>query len=610
MKSNDPAPFQSVALALHPESRGWVATIGDRDGFARPLWLDLSRSNWLQRLRRFVLDQGGARLSIATYRSSGSRSVSNVDRCRWVMLDADGSQLWRFATPAPSIVLASGGSSNGCAHVHALWQLDGSATVAEVGKLTRGQGDLLGGDAGFNAGATATVRLPLDRAALLVLEPRRVTRPSDLRRLHRPSAVPEPPKATATKPPADRAASVAMAISRALAAVERGESRNVTGWELTGELQLRGLTEEEALAIGSERYAEVVNSASPIGDPFELAEWEAQVRRRYLAPIPAADPEHVAAVDGWEVGWNGQPWLSPSQRTIVSVIAGRARRSGELTVTASRRQLGLDARLSGRDTVERALTGSKTREGLIGNALKRDGRKRKGERGADRFELVSPPPSPPEIATSTPAFPVAWSRNAPPPKPALQEAIALAPSSTVPPNHDGWSWTAIGHGARLVFDALLALGRPASVSELARHPSLSNCRKTIRRQLSKLEAAELVVALQDGTREARTDDLEALLDVAAEATERPGPDGKPERLAERIHRRNEDDRRRYEQATDPVERERRERERLQRVCRRRHRPRRRSPRRPAHRPSGSPSFGFAAHMEPPPPSQRRLRPRP
>ncbi|HEX4669238.1 MAG TPA: helix-turn-helix domain-containing protein [Solirubrobacterales bacterium] len=582
-----------------------MAAIGDRDGFLSPLWLDLSRSNWTQRLRRFVLDQGGARLSIATYRSSGSRRSSNVDRCCWVMLDADGSQLWRFATPPPSIVLASGGSSNGRAHVHALWQLDGSASVAEVGKLTRGHGDLLDGDAGFNAGATATVRLPLDPADLLTFEPDRVARPSDLRRQHRPSAVPEPPKATATKPPADRAASVAMAISRALAAVERGESRNVTGWELTGELHRLGLTEEEALAVGRERYAEVVNLSSPLGDPFELEEWEGQVRRRFEHGPAVVDREHVERVDRWEVGWLGQPWLSASQRTIVSAVAGRARREGELTVTVSRRQLGLDARLASLPTIERALKGSKTRNGLLGRALKRDGRKRNGERGAHRFELVDAPPSPPDLATSTPAFPVACYRNAPPPKPASQSALTVAPSSTVPPNHDGWSWTAIGHGARLVFDALLALDRPASVSELARHPSLSNCRKTIRRQLSKLEAAELVVALQDGTREARTDDLESLLDVAAEATERPGPDGKPERLAERIHRRNEDDRRRYEQATEPAERERRERERLQRVCRRRKRGRR-SPRRPAH-----PRFSFAiGYVDPTPASQRRLRPRP
>jgi hypothetical protein len=566
VKSSAPKLFPTVALALHPDSRGWVAAIGDRAGYRKPLWLSLGKPSWRQQLWRFALDQGGARLSIASYRQPGSRAIGNVRAGQWVMLDADGSQLWRTANPAPSIVIASGTPG----HAHALWQLDAPASASELGQLIAGQRDLLGGDPGFNAGATATVRLPLDPADLWRFRPERICRPLQLRQRHRPSAVPKvPPKATRDSTPADRAASVAMAISRALAAVGSGESRNSTGWELTGELQLRGLTEEEALAVGGERYAEIVNSASAIAAPYELAEWEEAVRRRYERPSPVADPKHVERVDHWEVGWNAQPWLSPSQRTIVSAVAGRARMSGELTVTVSRRQLGLDARLAGRETVERALKGIERREGLIGIALKRDRRKRNGAKGAHRFELVNPPPSPPEIATSIPAFPVAWSRNAPPPKAALQGALPLVPSSTVPPNHDAWSWTAIGHGARLVFDVLLALDRPASVSELARHPTLSNCRKTIRRQLSKLEAAELVVALEDGTREAVTDDLEALLDVAAEVTERPGPDGKPERLAERLHRRNVDDRRHYELATDPAERQRKESEQLRRVCQRR-----------------------------------------
>lgn len=610
MKDSASAPFLTVALALHSGSRGWVAAIGDRDGFRSPLWLHLERSNWKQRLRRFVLDQGGARLSIASYRQPGSRRSSNVDRCCWVMLDADGSQLYQEADPSPSIVVRSGGSSNGRDHVHALWQLDSPAMVGEIGKLARAQRDLLEGDPGFTAGATATVRLPLDQADLLVFDADQVTRPFDLRRQHRTSAVPEQPKATATKPPADRAASVTLAIGRALSAVERGESRNVTGWELTGELHRLGLTEEEAASIGGERFAQVVNLSSPPGDPFELEEWTGQVRRRFERAPSVVDRQHVEEVDRWEVCWLSQPWLSASQRTIVSAIAGRARRSGERTVTVSRRQLCLDARLAGRETIERALKGSKTRKGLLGEALRRDGRKRNGERGAHRFELVEAPPSPPEIATTSSTLPAAWSRNAPgvapPLKAASASAVTVAPSSTVPPNHDAWSWTAIGHGARLVFDVLLALDRPANVSELARHPSLSNCRKTIRRQLAKLEAAELVVTLEDGTRAARADELDALLEVAAEATERPSADGKPERLGERIHRRNEAERRRYELATDTAERERRERERLQRVCRRRHR---RSPRRPARRrPSPSPrSFGFAALMQPPPPSQRGPR---
>ena len=107
------------------------------------------------------------------------------------------------------------------------------------------------------------------------------------------------------------------------------------------------------------------------------------------------------------------------------------------------------------------------------------------------------------------------------------------------------------------------------VSELARHPALSNDRKTIRRQLRKLEAFKLTRRLSSGQWVALADDLDADLEAAAELTIRPGPDGNPERLSERLLRQHESERIAYAKATDPVERQRKERERLQRVCRRR-----------------------------------------
>lgn len=567
MKSNAPSDaLAAVALALHPERRGWVAVVGDGDGFRRPLWLDWREPDAIDRLRRFACDQGGARLSISTYRTPASRKASNALQARVVMADLDGSQLWRFATPAPSIVIASGGKTNGNRHVHALWMLSDQVEADEVGKLCRGQTDLLGGDRGFNAGATATVRLPLDGSALLSFHPERSCRSLDLRRRHPISAVPElPPKASRDQPPADCAASVNMAAGRALAAVERGESRNVTGWELAGELHRLGLSEDDAIEAGKV-YVEGVEDAKGIDHRYELEEWVAQVGRRFACGPRVVNRAHLERVDRWESSWLGDPGLSASQRTIVSAIAGRARATDSELVTVSRRQLALDARLASLPTIERALKGTKTRDGLLGKALKRDGRRRKGSKGAHRFQLVDRPPSPP---ISIPIPSVACYRNAPPPKSASASPVTVSPSCTVPPNHDGWSWTAIGHGPRLVFDQLAALDRPASVSELARHPALSTDRKTIRRQLRKLETFALARRLDSGQWVAVTDDLDDALEAAAELTERPGPDGKPQRLSARLHRRHEAERIAYATATDPVERERKQRDQLRRVCQRR-----------------------------------------
>ena len=257
----------SVAGAIHPERQGWVAVIGDRDGFRRPLWIDWRKPNALQLLRRYALDQGGARLSISSYRTPASRKASNALQARAVMADQDGSQLWRFATPAPSIVVASGGETNGKPHVHALWLLADRIDVADVGKLCRGQADLLGGDRGFNAGATATVRLPLDGSALLRFHPERSCRSIELRQRHRPSAATETPKAVPDLPADDLpGAAAVMAVSAALGEVQRGASRNVTGWELAGELHRLGLSEANAIEAGKP-YVEAVEDAKPIDRP-------------------------------------------------------------------------------------------------------------------------------------------------------------------------------------------------------------------------------------------------------------------------------------------------------------------------------------------------------
>ncbi|MEZ5076970.1 MAG: hypothetical protein R2725_05965 [Solirubrobacterales bacterium] len=550
MKSN--SGLVQVARALHPEPSGWVYAIGDRDGFRQAHWLDLGDGDWLDRLRDYATGQGGARLSISSYRTPRSHRSANVMRCAGVMVDSDGSRAWRFWSGSLSIVVASGGETNGRRHVHVL-RLVEDLDPADASPYFRGAAEQLGGDPGFSAGVTATIRLPLDADDLLVFRPERVARASQLHRA--PEPVPKPVTRSESR---DRFISAAMAVDRRLAEVGAGESRNLSGYRLALDLWSHGLTEDETIEAGR-RYVEAVEDAKVGDDPYELAEWKSQIKRRFRNGPAAVDPEFVAKVDAWETCWLADPSTSSSQKTLISAMAGRARSQGAELVTASRRQMALDARLS-LPAVERALRGSKTRKPLLGRALRQDKRKRNGRKGAYRFQLVASPPSPP---ISIPNFPVACERIAPPPKSASESPVA--PSPTVPENHDAWSWSAIGHGPRLVFDVLVFLGRAASVSELARHPSLSNHRTTIRRQLRLLEDAEIVRCLPDQSREVITDDLDALLGIAAEKTERPNAQGIVETWSERTHRQNEEDRRAYELALDPVERERKERARLQRV---------------------------------------------
>lgn len=546
MKGNAPKDsLVVVAQALHPERQGWVAAIGDRDGFARPLWLDLSKPNWTQRLRRYALDQSGARLSRSPYRRPGSRKAENVLSCAWIQLDDDGASCWRFATVQPSLVVVS--STAG--HHHVLWRVD-DLDIADVGRLDQGQAELLGGDPGFTAGVTSTVRLPVDEGALVRLADR-CYRAVDLRRWHRPSAASKPPKAR-DKSPADRTAAVAFAISRALAAVERGESRNLSGYRLALDLWSHGLSEDEAIEAGR-RYVETVEDARPGDDPYELSEWRSQVRRRFDKGPSEVNPEFVAKVDDWEIGHLANPAYGSSQKTMLSAVAGLARASGSDEVELSRRQAMIFARLS-RGAVDRAFDGSKTKAGLIGTALKLDRRRKQGRKGSCVFKLI-PPPSPPVPSTSTPTSSRYWPRLDTP----------LKPSPTVPENHDAFRVTR--HGPRLVLDVLLNLDQPASLGDLTRSPALSPHKSTIRKQLKKLAAFSLVHRLDDGRWVAVAGNLEVTLDQIAEKTERPSAEGKVENWSERTHRHNEEDRLAF--ALAPSRRKEREAEQLQRVCQRR-----------------------------------------
>lgn len=530
----------TVARTLHADPVGWVYAVGDRADIRHPLWLDLSKPNWTQLLRRYALDQGGAGLSISSYRQSGSKAKTGVLRARWVMLDADGSRLWRFASPGPAIAVAS----RTAGHAHVLWRLRDNIDPKGIADLCRGQRDLLDGDRGFSAGATATMRLPLEAEDVLRLDPERTCSALDLRRHHR---VPKlPPKQNRDSVPADSAATAVVAVRRRLAEVEQGESRNVTGWRLAGDLWSRGLSQDEATDAGL-AYVETVEDLKLGDDPYELEEWESQVGRRYKDGGCIVDPEFIGRVNDWETGWLDDPSTSSSQKTIISALAGRWRSQGTEMVTASRRMLELDARLS-LPAVQRALRGSKTRDGLLGRALKRDARRRNGAKNAHRFELINSPSALPTAHTAIGLSTVACERMDPPSK-------SASPSATVPQNHGAWSWSAIGHGPRLVFDVLVSFDQPTSPGELTKYASLSDHKSTLRKQLRKLEAAGLARRGPDGRWVAVTEDLEALLDVAAEVTERPNADGTMENWSQRHHRRSEAERLAYAERitlyTDP-----------------------------------------------------------
>ena len=486
--------------ALHPERQGWAYAVGDRDGFRRPLWIDLSKSNAGQRLRRFAIDQGGARVSVSSYRDQSSRSARNVRSCRWVMVDQDGERRPIPETIPPTLSVYSGGQTGFYRHRHLLWRVD-DLDYREVGKINRDQAQLVGGDQNFTAGATATVRVPLEPDDLTLTAAS--YRALDLRRHHAPT-----PRRDTYTPAADRTttddlgAATALAIADAVAGVDQGASRNVTGWELAGRLRELGLSEAATIETGRQ-FVSAVEKAKPNDHPYELSEWTRQVERRFASGAAVVDPELVERVDRWESGNLADPDNSSSQKTVVSAVAGIVRATGKERFTLSERELAERSRLS-RPAVRRALKGTKARGGLIGKALRTDGRWRKGNQGANRFELVDPPPSPPTTATT---FSVDWERLDPP---------SISP--TIPPNHDAWSHLGIGHGARLVFDALASLDSGATAHELTRSASLSNYPSTIRKQLKRLASHGLAERLPDGRWVARIDSLTDALDAAAEAT--------------------------------------------------------------------------------------------
>lgn len=545
MKSSD--PLVQVAQALHPQRRGWVVAIGDRDGFRRPLWIDWRKPNALQLLRRYAIDQGGARMSRSSFCTPGSRKAENVLSCLWIQLDDDGDSCWRFASVQPSLVVVS--STAG--HHHVLWRVE-DLDIADVGRLDQGQAELLNGDRGFTGGATSTVRLPLEEGDLVRLTDRSY-RALDLRQHHRPTTARKSAPPIAVDPPADRAAAVGIAVDGALAAVAGGASRNVEGIALAFDLRRLRLSEAEAMKA-MERYQEPVEvDPDDSDDPYTIEEAEAQIETAFAGGAIIEDAEVVAEAERIERAAQGDGELSGSQKAIVSHLCDRAKRTGSLRVPASLRGLA-DAGEMRRETVVNCLRGSKRVKPLLGSYLKRDRRWKRGKHGEFAYELIQPsqisPSTPSTTSLHIPSSTVNWSGVVPP------------LSSTVPPNHPAFRHGCIGHNPRVLLDFLVSLDQPVKPSELAKVPGLSNVSKTIRRQLHRLTQYDLARRLPDGRWEADADNLIAKLDAAAAET---GADQRAERQQQRHHQE------RIAFALAPSKRKAREADQLRRVCQRRKR---------------------------------------
>lgn len=575
MKSSAVARLVGAAF---PRRQGWACVV-DAD-FRLLDWVELSRPDADETIERLAARDGRARIYVSTFRSPTNRRTENVLESRLAMVDADGTSAYLSADPSPGIVLASRTPGN----AHALWATDWSMSGSEASEINRGLSGLLGGDSGFRLGVNATVWLPRDDDDLLVYEPGGVANRRELRR-HRNSAAPKPPEAPA-RTPADRKASVAMAVGRALNAVAQGDSRNSTGWRLAGDLRSRGLTEDEAVQAG-ESYVAEVELAKVGDDPYTIQEWRDQVRRHFEHGAVLVDPEHVERVDVWETGWLTNRRYGSSQKTLVSAVAGLARAAGSDQVMLSRRKAMIFARLS-RGAVDRGFDGSKTRDGLIGTALELRAKPRRGSREGSILQLLDPP-SPPIATPLSPPL-------------GLVLSPLVFPSQTVPPNHDAFRIT--GHGPRLVLDVLLGLARPASIAELAGSPVLSDHKRTIRRQLQRLQELGLVTRSDDALWQP-VDDLEVVLDLVAEQTERPNGEGRIESWSERTHRQHERERAHYEDVLEDSKR--REGDRLRRVLRRE---RGRSPRLRRPLSKSRPRFGFTRVPDPALASKRLLRSRP
>jgi predicted transcriptional regulator len=411
--------------------------------------------------------------------------AEDIEHGRLLAVDIDDlaavDALGEFGLP-PSLTVKTGSATEGVPHICAGWLLSRPATSQTITRLQRRLRDHLGGDAGYSASAATIIRIP-ETANWKHPEPRPVELAdfdSDLR--YSAEEIEDVLPMTPTRRPAPsvpKKGNPQNYIDAALAAVKRElgatGNRNDAVYRIgTRILWEGGLTEEDVLLVAPD-LADLANEIAPKDHPYYVAEAEASIRSRYRRGSRREAQPALAEID--QAVANSK--LTASQRAVMEALIGRAGRAGNLTITASMRQISEEGNRD-RKTVERAI-----------KALRKTGWIRKagkGAKGASRFRLqpLSTPFSSARLGAGCPSL--------------------FSASHAV-----------LGHGglSRRTLSVLSSVEHPIGAVELAEiigcHP------KTARRHLYRLKDFGLAVELSPGRWRADLADVDAKLDRAASA---------------------------------------------------------------------------------------------
>ncbi len=557
-----------------------------------------------RRMAEDAVELGNVRATVATFKTRRSREAHNVSRAYAAMVDLDASECEEI--DRLSILIASGGSSNGRRHLHGVALLDRGVDRRELEELQRGLCDQLGGDDGWGATAAETVRIPGTehrKAGRL----RRVELISDSGHRHDPSDLPHAARrtsrATSTPSPNDLPADLEQAVRAmckvGLGDVRRGASREGVGYGLALQCRRLGasceqsadflldLYVDQANAIGGRdhnylpselvgaEYAETRQGAvgGSVGSAFKglhRAGEERRVDRRRFDP---------ADVRAWRRAALADERQSPYEHEVVNELARRMLGAGSSIVTAGTRSLALALSCQPK-TITHALNGTKKYPGLLGRWIRKA---RKGVDGAQRWTIRMPGDG---KRNKAPASPIEGIYR--PSSPANCGPVFL-------PSHDAFGYRALGQSIRHSLAALAAFKDPVSLADFASSPFVHRSARTLAVHVGWLEIYDLATRSGD-LWSADLDDLERKLDeVACDL----GTAGLRHRLARRFDSERELDRKRRAAYGERCaeERERRTRERIGRRARERRRRRMREAFEglPAKRSPTTPtkSFGFA-----------------
>lgn len=562
------------------EARGFLGHLwgGDRQGVAfltgealrwGKLAFNLADDDALDRIAAEAVRLGDVRATVAIFRDGSSRQSWNVLRARAAMVDFDGGEQLDDDT-LPSLMVASGGSSNGRRHFHGLWLLGHAVDGRELAEVQVGLRDNLGGDPKWTAAASALIRIPgtehrkagkLRRVELERSNDHRFDF-TDLRRSNPPRSKPTAtPILPADELPADLSSAVAMACSLKLAEVERGElPREPTGFALICESKRQGASQDQTTSLLREHYWQPVQSIRRDHNYFD-SDLLGSIRRAYRGSdhgsgrgsgreCRAFDPGEVRA---WRDEALRDSLLSDFERQMVIELARRMLGAGSMIVTASARSLAL-ALSCQLKTITRAINGCKRFAGLWKRWIRKA---RRGEDGAQRWGIRRPDRKGGQTASAS-----AIRATSHPSSPVNCSHVFI-------PSHDAFAFHALGQSIRSTLSVLAGFHHPVSIAELAASPLLHRSSRTLRRHLRWAERFELA-SISGSQFRAELDDLDSKLDRVARDL---GTAGLRDRLRRRFAVERDQDRKRRAAFGERCaeERERRTRVRLRRRGRARRR---------------------------------------